>query len=400
MKAVIHKSKATGTAKAPPSKSMAHRLIISAALAKGKSRITGVELSEDIKATLSCLSSLGIEWLYENGTVTIEGTGKVMPTGRLNCNECGSTLRFFIPICMLSEKEATLTGSSRLMERPLSVYESLCKEHGYGFKREGELLTIKGTLKSGTYTVDGGVSSQFISGLLFALPLTDGDSYIKLCGRVESRSYIDMTLSALDSFGVKAYWQNENALYIKGGQRYTATDTDVEGDYSNAAFLSALNLLGGKVNLTGLKEDSLQGDKIYREYFEALKAGCPTLDVSNCPDLAPILMAMAAAMNGATLVGTSRLKIKESDRGAVMAAELLKLGANVTVEENTITVKGGISPPKAALCGHNDHRIVMALSVLLTLFGGEIEGAEAVNKSMPRFFETIKKLGVECDIYE
>jgi len=401
MRAVIHKSTATGTVNAPPSKSMAHRLLICAGLAKGNSIIKGVEPSEDVLATIACLRALGVDCDYNNNTVSVKGTGAVAPTNILNCNECGSTLRFFIPICLLSSAEATLTGSKRLLSRPLGVYADLCKEKGLAFNASDNTVTVKGPIKSGSFAVAGDVSSQFISGLLFALPLVKGNSTISITGKPESKPYIDMTLAALQTFGVNAYWQDSATLYIQGDQSYTPTVTTVEGDYSNAAFLDAFNCLGGNVKVTGLQVNSLQGDKVYGNYFAALKNGAPTLDISNCPDLGPILFALAAALGGARFTGTARLKIKESDRGAAMAAELAKLGVKLVVQENSITVPaGGIKASSTALNGHNDHRIVMALSVLLSLCGGEIEGAEAVAKSMPSFFNTIKKLGVECELYE
>lgn len=401
MRAVIHKSVATGTVNAPPSKSMAHRLLICAGLAKGNSVINGVEPSKDVLATIACLGALGVDCDYNGNTVKVRGTGTVAPTNTLNCNECGSTLRFFIPICLLSDTQSTLTGSQRLLARPLGVYADLCKENGLAFNVSGNAVTVKGPIKSGSYTVPGDVSSQFISGLLFALPLVKGNSTINITGKLESKPYIDMTLAALHTFGVNACWQDSATIYIPGGQSYVPTATTVEGDYSNAAFLDAFNCLGGNVKVKGLQANSLQGDKVYAGYFAALKNGTPTLDISDCPDLGPILFALAAALGGARFTGTARLRIKESDRGAAMAAELAKLGVSLKVEENTVTVPGvGIKAPQTVLNGHNDHRIVMALSVLLSLCGGEIEGAEAVAKSMPSFFDTIKNLGVECELYE
>lgn len=400
MKAVIYKSAAKGTVNAPPSKSMAHRLLICAGLAAGESLIKNVELSEDIKATMDCLRALGADCVYDKGTVTVKGTGAISPVDSLNCRECGSTLRFFLPVCLLSDKRSLLTGSPRLMERPMDVYEQLCMEKGYLFGKSKAGITVRGTIKSGVYTLRGDVSSQFISGLLFALPLAEGDSTIKLTGKTESKPYIDMTLSALTAYGVSAYWRSEAEIYIKGSQSYKSTSLMVEGDYSNAAFLSAFNLIGGNVEVKGLSENSLQGDRVYGEYFEALKNGAPRLDIANCPDLGPVLFAMAAALGGGSFTGTARLKMKESDRGAAMAAELAKLGVDVDIKENEIRVSGGIKPPAEVLNGHNDHRIVMALSVLLSACGGEIEGAEAVAKSMPHFFTVIKQLGVECDLYE
>ena len=218
---------------------------------------------------------------------------------------------------------------------------------------------------------------------------------------VESRPYIEMTRQAQAMFGVESVWTDENTLRIFGGQRYQPVDTVVEGDWSNAAFLEGFNLLGGDVTITGLIENSLQGDKIYKKYYKMLQNGCPELDIQQCPDLGPVLMALAAANHGATLTGTRRLAIKESDRGAVMAEELEKLGVHCLRTDNTITVPGGqLTRPTEVLSGHNDHRVVMALSLLLSRVGGTIEGAQAVSKSFPHFFDCIRSLGVEVELYD
>lgn len=400
MRAIIRKSAARGEVVAPPSKSMAHRLLICAGLAEGDSVIKGVEASDDVLATIACLGALGIECEYENGTVTVHGKGRIQPARVLNCNECGSTLRFFVPICLLSDSEATLTGSERLMQRPLDIYRAMCEEKGLFYSLEGTYLKVKGRIQSGTYSLPANISSQFISGLLFVLPLLEGNSTICLKGKIESKPYIDMTLFALNQFGVSVYWKNESTLYIKGSQSYKCKELFVEGDYSNAAFFEAFNYLGGAVAVKGLDRHSLQGDKIYRMYFPFLSACRPTLDVADCPDLAPILFALAACKNGGVFTGTARLKLKESDRGAAMAEELAKCGVGVTIEADRITVENGVHAPDEPIQGHGDHRIVMALTVLLSTVGGEIIGAEAVNKSLPSFFEIIKQLGVEFDVYE
>ena len=396
MKVTINKCEPKGTIEAPPSKSMAHRLLISAGLANGRSVVHSVALSQDILATIDCLKALGAGITIDGNTVTIDGIGKPQTASEtLKCRESGSTLRFFLPLCMLSENEKTLCGSETLLHRPLSIYEDICKAHGIKFLKKSNQITVGGKLTPGEYTVQGNISSQFITGLMFALPLLNGDSKINIIPPIESMSYIKMTIDALRTFGVTVDIFNENTLIIKGNQQYKPQEVFVEGDYSNSAFFSAMNYLGGNVNITGLKKDSLQGDKVYEQLFALLKNGAPKIDISDCPDLGPILMALAAAKNGATFVGTKRLKIKESDRRAAMAEELKKFGVTVTVEENQITVTPeNFLKPSEVLYGHNDHRIVMALSVLLLLVGGSIDGAQAVNKSMPDFFNKLAELGV------
>ena len=413
MKAVIEPSKANGKVFAPPSKSMAHRMLICAGLSEGESTVHGIAPSQDVLATLDCLKALGAEYTYENETVIIRGAdlNNVKSGTVLNCRECGSTLRFFIPIALLTGKETIFVGSETLMNRPLGVYEELCAEKGFIFERGGfELesgvvesrrgcILVRGRLQSGEYRIPGDISSQFISGLLFALPLTGGSSVISIIPPVESRPYIDMTIQALKEFGVEAKWRGENTLVIKAGQKYIFRETSVEGDYSNAAFLEAFNLAGGSVKVEGLNENSLQGDKIYKVLFEQIKAGTPKIDISDCPDLGPALMAAAAMKDGAVFTGTRRLKIKESDRGEAMKRELEKFGISVNAEDDRITVyKGKLRRPETELDGHNDHRIVMALSVLSSATGGVLDGAQAVNKSFPDFFEKIKTLGIDVEL--
>ena len=285
------------------------------------------------------------------------------------------------------------------MERPLNVYEDLCREQGLTLRRDTTSVTTRGPLQSGEFTLRGDVSSQFISGLLFSLPLLAGDSTIRLLPPVESRSYIDMTLEALATFGVRAEWRDELTLAIPGNQTYTARNASVEGDYSGAAFFLALRTLGMDVTVTDLPATTRQGDSICKTYFDALEEGTPTLSIRDCPDLGPILMAVAAAKNGCVLTDTGRLAIKESDRGAAMAEELAKFGVKVDRTADTITVHGGtLCAPTAPLLGHNDHRIVMSLATLCTLVGGTIEGAEAVRKSLPDYFALMKSLGLSVNV--
>ncbi len=399
MKAIFSPSFAQGEISAPPSKSMAHRALIAAALAEGESRLSPIALSEDMLATMDCLTSLGACFSRNGEEVLVKGFGKKPSFGKeLFCRESGSTLRFLIPLCLLSGEEYVLSGSERLLERPLSVYEDLCREKGFLFERKEEKLFVSGKLLPGEYFVPGNVSSQFITGLLFALSLLEEDSFLHITGEKESESYIDMTISAMAHFGVRAE-KREDGFLIPGGQNYQPRAFTVEGDHSNAAFLTAFDFVGGKVKVLGTKEDSLQGDRVYRAHFEALKEGNCTIDLSDCPDLGPIDLALAAFFHGARFTGTRRLRIKESDRGEAMKKELEKCGVSLIVGENEIIVpQGKLLPPKERISGHNDHRIVMALSVILSRLGGEIEGAEAVSKSYPDFFEEIKKLGIEVNL--
>ena len=280
----------------------------------------------------------------------------------------------------------------------MEIYEELCQEQGFLFRKSRDSITVCGDLKSGNYTIRGNISSQFITGMLFALVYLGGSSSIRILPPFESRSYIDLTISALQSFGAAVAFTDDDTITI-GTSTLHAWSGPIEGDYSNAAFLDAFNHLGSKIEIGNLNPDSLQGDRVYKSYFRQISDGSPTLDISDCPDLGPVLFALASLKNGATFTGTDRLKLKESDRGAAMHAELAKLGGGLIFGDNTITV------PHQDLCykgvpldGHNDHRIVMAMSVILSVTGGCIHGAEAVGKSYPNFFEEIKKLGAEVEL--
>jgi 3-phosphoshikimate 1-carboxyvinyltransferase len=383
---------------------MAHRLLICAGLSEGKSVIHGVSECEDVLATIDCLRAFGIECVRDGDTVTVIGGKDLVkhaPTESLCCRESGSTLRFLLPVALLSGNDTVLCGASGLMQRPMTVYEEICAERGLKYEKRDGCITVKGPLSAGEYKVVGNISSQFISGLIFALTLADGDSIISITPPIESRSYINLTVSALREFGVTVTWSDERTLYIKGNQKYCACETTVEGDYSNAAFLDALNLLDGSVEVLGLNDGSLQGDKVYKGMYRMLCKGTPTIHIGDCPDLGPVLFALSAVKNGAVFSGTRRLKIKESDRSGAMAEELKKFGTSVTVYDDSVVVyPADFHAPSEPLCGHNDHRIVMALSVLLTLTGGCIEGAEAVKKSFPDFFECLSSLGIDIETEE
>ncbi len=403
MRVKIEPSRAVGSVFVPTSKSIAHRMLISAALCEGVSHVSGITECDDVLATRDCLRALGAKIdIDERGVYTVRGIDirKSLPNGALFANESGSTLRFLIPLCSLAACPVTLVGSERLMQRPLSVYERIFDSDGHTFVREENSLTVGGAITAGEYTVRGDISSQFITGLLFALSLCEGDSVIHLLPPVESRSYIMLTLDVLNSFGIHARFLNQFTIGIESG-RYQPRDISVEGDYSASAFLEALNLFDGNVSVLGLRDDSKQGDAAYRKHFPLLKEGCATVDISDCPDLAPILFAVAAALRGGVFLGTARLKIKESDRAEAMKAELAKLGCEIDVEENRVTVyPARLHAPMEPIASHGDHRIVMAMATLLTLVGGEIEGAEAVAKSYPDYFRHLSSLGIKIYEYE
>ena len=403
MRVKISPSKISGKMTAPPSKSMAHRLLVCAALAGGVSTVKNVASSEDVLATLDCVSALGASVEMIGDTVKIIGIGGklAVPRGELFCRESGSTLRFLIPVALSLGCGATFSGSEKLFSRPLGVYEEMCRERGLDFSKDKNTLTVGGKLSPGEFAVPGDVSSQFLSGLLFALPTLPGDSKITLTGSIESRPYIDMTISALEKFGVFAEWRRENEIFIRGGQTFSPADVTVEGDCSNAAFFDALNYVGGDVTVSGIDERTVQGDKIYGEYFQSLRGGAPELSLADCPDLGPVAFALAAELFGATFTHTRRLRQKESDRIASMSEELIKFGAEFDISEDTVTVKNtALHAPEKQLSSHNDHRVAMALSVLMTKYGGELSGAEAVKKSMPDFYDVLKSLGAEVEFYD
>ncbi len=401
MIAKITPSKISGSIVAPPSKSMAHRYVICAALAGGRSKISNIAYSEDIKATLDCVEALGAVVLRGEDYVIIQGINPLAAKacGKLNVRESGSTLRFMIPVALLGGEMCEFYGKERLFERPLGVYEKIAAENGFVFEKGENSLSVCGKLKSGVYNISENKSSQFISGLLFALPLLPLDSEIVLSDYPESKPYIDMTLEAMRDFGVEAVFDGERTFKISGGQSYKARDMAVEGDYSNAAFFEAFNLIGGNVKLSGLRADTLQGDAIYMDYFEKIKKGNPTLDISDCPDTAPILLTLLAECGGGRLVGTRRLKFKESDRGEVMKRELSKFGTKMQCFENEIVVENTpLHAPTEPISSNGDHRVVMSAAVLLTKYGGEIFGCEDSAKSMPDFFDRIKGLGAQIEM--
>ena len=368
----------------PPSKSQAHRLLIAAALADGESRIEHLADSQDIQATRRCMAAL-------------KAPGEDLPV--LDCGESGSTLRFLIPVALALRGGGRFTGRGRLMERPQKPYFDLFDEKGIAYRQEDGVLTVQGRLTPGTFALPGDVSSQFVTGLLYALPLLEGDSRITLTTPLESRGYVDMTLEALERFGIRAACPDGRTLRVPGGQTYRPCRAAVESDYSQAAFYYAANGLGGQVEILGLNPRSAQGDRCIVPYHMQLCGpGEAELDVSQCPDLVPPLAAHAALRQGITrIVNAARLRIKESDRLTAVAQVLTALGADVVEGADRLTITG---QPEGLAGGvtvdsHNDHRIAMMAAVAATRCAAPvtITGAECVAKSYPDFWEDYERLG-------
>lgn len=402
MKVFISPSRAVGKCTVPPSKSMAHRALICAALSK-ESCVSNIGYSQDITVTLDCLEKMGAKIRKDVGKNVIIGSldPKSIPDGTsIYCHESGSTLRFLIPICMLGHGRVTISGTERLMQRPLSVYEDFAHFHGIDFFYSFGKLIVGSGLTAGDYKIPGNVSSQFVTGLLFALSCINEKSTLTVTDKFESSSYINLTLSVLRDFG-KDIKCDGRTYTVMPNTHIKSTSYTVEGDWSGSAFLDAFNLIGGDVKLDGLREDSLQGDSVYRKFYYRLNHGFDTYDLSNCPDLAPILFVLASMLNGGEFTGTARLKIKESDRAEAMREELEKIGADIHVEYDRVIIKKApLHAPTSAISSHNDHRIAMAMSVALSLLSGEIDGAEAVEKSFPNYWETLEQLQIGLKKYD
>lgn len=422
MIAVVQPGTCSGKVKIPPSKSMSHRAIICAALANGKSRIDNVAYSKDILTTIDGMRALGAHIDTFDDYVEVIGTTSITQAEALSvfCCESGSTLRFFIPIFSLCKQPVTFTGQGRLMARPQKIYADLFHEKGLSFEQNDDQIVIHGALQSGDYTLDGDVSSQFISGLLFTLPLCDGTSTIHIKPPFESRSYVDLTLQMLAYFGVEAFFEDDLTIKIKGNQSYQARNYTIEGDYSQMAFFACMAAMNQDLDITGINHDSLQGDK---EILEILKSanvsiheiehgyhiaksdvmGCE-IDLANCPDLGPILCVLGAFAKGRThIFNAGRLRIKESDRIEAMQKELRTLGVSITSNDDEIFIDGASTYQGGAkLHGHNDHRIVMSLAVTTTLCkqANQIDDAHAIEKSYPQFYDDMRVCGIEVAIHE
>lgn len=397
----ITPKKLTGKVCAPPSKSAAHRAVLCAALSSGVSQISNLSYSQDILATLSAVESLGAKKMIDGSTATITGLCKVdeLNNVEINCNESGSTLRFIIPIALAIGGKFSITGKGRLLSRPLDDYYKIFDLRGISYRKENDRIYFDGKLTGGTYELSGNVSSQYITGLLFALPLLCEDSEIVITTPLESKGYINMTLEALSRFGIYIKTSEDlRHFYIKGNQKYSPCNYTVEGDYSQAAFFYVANAIGNGVEIEGLLENSTQGDKAILDVIKTMEnvKNERTIDVSQIPDLVPIMTVLATQTEGKTrIVGAGRLRIKESDRLSAVTEELTKLGAKIEEHEDSLTIYGKTKLTGGITDSHNDHRIAMSLAVASTVASGEIiiTGADSVRKSYGDFWDIFCELG-------
>ena len=420
MKVKIYPSKCSGEVTLPPSKSMAHRAIICASLANGKSKIENIAYSDDIIATIEGMRKLGAIITEDNNTLYIEGVKDFsnLKENFIECNESGSTLRFFIPIFSLTNQKIEFRGRNRLLQRPQKIYEEIFRNQNLIYFQDNEKIEISGRLKAGNYSVRGDISSQFISGLLFTLPLLEGNSVIKIIPPFESKSYIDLTIEMLNRFGIEIEFLDELTLFIKGNQHYIPTDYYVEGDFSQLGFFAVLGAINNNLICKGLNIETKQGDKEIIDilknchinienlkngykFFKGVPQSC-NINLENCPDLGPILTVLSAYGNGNfKIYNAHRLRYKESDRIEAMELELKKLGVNIHSDQDSIYIKGKKNYTSCnEVFGHKDHRIVMSLAIFATILDKPliIEGAESISKSYPNFFEDLKKLNIKLEV--
>ncbi len=413
MKIEISANDVKGSIKIPSSKSDVHRALICAALATNQiSIISNIDFNDDINATINAIEAFDAQVIKKKNKVIIKGSPLLKKEQRcFDANESGSTLRFLIPLFANFSNIALVKGKKRLLERPLNVYKEIMND---GLELKDNQLVLNYQFLAGNYLIDGNVSSQFISGLLFLLPLLAHDSLIEIKLPFESKSYVNMTINVMKKFGVKVELIN-NFIKVKGNQKYKALNYQAECDYSQAAFFASLGVLKGEINCIGLNDDSLQGDKVIFDILKSMggkiiekdfniqcfKSNLKgvTIDLANCPDLGPILMCVAARSSGIThFINASRLRLKESNRIECMKEELAKFDVKVISTENEIWIEGNkkIKAPLEAINAHNDHRIAMSLCILITsLENGKMVlfDSECINKSYPNFYRDLVSVG-------
>ena len=421
MKVLIRPKKLSGFIDVVPSKSYSHRAIIAASLADGVSVIKNVLFSNDILRTIDCCKAFGAEITCGESYLIVKGSSEIKRVSNIiNAGESGSTIRFMIPILLVNSEPMTFCGENHLNNRPLDSYYNIFEEQNILYKHPDDKfmpLETNGGLKSGVYKIRGDISSQFITGLLFALPLLNGDSKIKITTNLESKSYVDLTLDILKMYNIEIVNNNYEEFIIKGNQKYKPCDYTVEGDFSQAAFFLVLGALGNDIKLRCMNLESLQGDRkiiedikalggsvvVEDDYIKALPLNLTgnTLDFSQSPDLGPVLSVLASVCSGnTTFINAGRLRIKECDRITCVKEELLKLGAKVSESLEEMYFEGvNDFSGSLELFAHNDHRIAMSLAVASTICNGPImiNGAECVKKSYPHFWSDFRKLGGDFD---
>lgn len=384
-----------GSIKVIPSKSYAHRILIASALSDKPTVIDSGIFSDDIRATVNCLRELGAIVTESDNKLTVEPVREKNKKVTLDCNESGTTSRLILPVASVLSEETIVTGRGRLPERPMDELVNALSGHGVSFMQTVMPINMKGAPHCGEYKIKGNISSQYISGLLFLLPLLDGESELVLTTTLESKAYVEMTLEILSMFGIE-YKKTEKGYSTKPQKYISPGSASVEADWSNAAFFVAANKLGANINIKNLNEKSIQGDSAIRTLLDSTK-----IDASEIPDLVPILSVLACARNEDTVIyNAKRLRLKESDRLFSVASALNVIGGNIEEKEDGLIIhgkgylEGGISE------SFNDHRIVMSLSVasLISKNPIVIKNAEAVNKSYPGFFDELKKLGGDINV--
>ncbi len=410
----ITPSELKGAIHIPPSKSLSHRAVIAAGLAKGSSKIDNILNSDDILATSKAMEALGISMSIEGESLVIKGADELrVLTNKINCIESGSTLRFLIPLALLTGEDLVFEGRGKLKTRPLDAYFKIFDQQNINYEYPNELpLKVQGKLKPGEFEITGDVSSQFITGLMFALPLLNGDSKIIITSPLESKGYVDLTLDILKRFGVEIQNEDYRIFHIKGNQKYSASDYRVEGDYSQAAFWLVAGTLAGEIECLDINEQSFQGDKVIVDIIKkmggnivvqedsvkvkASKTHGITIDAAQCPDIVPILAVLAALSDGETkIINAGRLRIKESDRLKAVTTELNKLGGHVIEKEDGLVIYGKEILTGGIVDSWDDHRIAMAMAIASIRCKEPviITNSHAVSKSYPGFFQDFKMLG-------
>ncbi len=389
-----------GSVKVPPSKSLSHRAIIAASLSKDVSTIRNIDLSDDIIATMNGMKALGADIKIKGDVLIIDGknTFKRVKKSLIDVNESGTTLRLLMPLSLVIENSIRFIGKGKLYTRPLTIYYDIFKHQRitYSYSKTELDVRLKGALTADTFYIPGNVSSQFISGLLFSLPLLKDDSKIILTTALESKGYVDLTLDVLSDFGIKIKNKDYKEFYIKGNQEYKSTDYTVESDYSQGAFFLAANYLGSDINCLGLKKDSYQGDKMVEYILKNMKT-MDVIDGKDFPDIIPILTVAAALTKKKTeFINLKRLKIKECDRLDAIYTELSKIGADIIKKEEGLIVNGVDSFTGGVVSSHDDHRIAMSLAIASTRCKEELTiiNPDCVSKSYPNFwndFETLRE---------